>query len=267
MTQKTDQGRRRALKKIAAGMGGLAAYTMVPQRWSVPIVGQVVLPAHAGTSGGTMQDCSVSISSGDQSSGSVTVQVNGALSPPLSGETVQVTAKATGGAGSSASGSAVTNAKGKYSTSLTVGGGPGITSVSVTASAKGTAGTATCSASVGQALPVLNQCTLQLVSGTQSSPTITVELTGSVSPPQPISNYTAVLTTTGVVTSSTANFQNQSGTYSIQFVRGNGPGYTGVTVTVTSPYATGSTSCHADVPPDDPPPADVPPDDPLRPPR
>jgi len=46
-----SQGRRKVVKKIAAGAGLLAGYSVLPDRWIKPIVGQMALPAHAATSG------------------------------------------------------------------------------------------------------------------------------------------------------------------------------------------------------------------------
>jgi len=46
-----SQGRRRAMKKIAAGVGVLAGCSVIPEQWVRPVVGQISLPAHAATSG------------------------------------------------------------------------------------------------------------------------------------------------------------------------------------------------------------------------
>ena len=43
-------GRRKLLHILAAGSGVLAALTILPDRWSQPIIEFVVLPAHAQTS-------------------------------------------------------------------------------------------------------------------------------------------------------------------------------------------------------------------------
>lgn len=42
--------RRKAIKKIAVGVGALAGYGALPERWTRPMVDLVVLPAHAQTS-------------------------------------------------------------------------------------------------------------------------------------------------------------------------------------------------------------------------
>lgn len=49
----TSQGhdRRQAMKKILVGVGALAGYSVLPEQWIRPVIGQVVLPAHAETSG------------------------------------------------------------------------------------------------------------------------------------------------------------------------------------------------------------------------
>ena len=46
-----SQERRKAIKKISVGLGVLAGYSVLPQKWTAPIVGQIALPAHATTSG------------------------------------------------------------------------------------------------------------------------------------------------------------------------------------------------------------------------
>ncbi len=45
-----NQDRRQAIKKIAVGVGVLAGYSVLPNKWTQPIVGQIALPAHAATS-------------------------------------------------------------------------------------------------------------------------------------------------------------------------------------------------------------------------
>lgn len=44
-------GRRKAMKKIGVGVGVLAGCSVLPEKWTRPIVGQIILPAHAETSG------------------------------------------------------------------------------------------------------------------------------------------------------------------------------------------------------------------------
>lgn len=46
-----SQDRRKVMKKIVAGVGVLAGCSVLPEQWTRPIVGQIVLPAHAATSG------------------------------------------------------------------------------------------------------------------------------------------------------------------------------------------------------------------------
>lgn len=46
-----SQDRRKVIKKISIGIGVLAGYSVLPQKWTAPIVGQIALPAHATTSG------------------------------------------------------------------------------------------------------------------------------------------------------------------------------------------------------------------------
>jgi hypothetical protein len=49
--QLVDQGRREAMQKIAVGVGFLAGCSVLPETWTEPIIGRIVLPAHAQTSG------------------------------------------------------------------------------------------------------------------------------------------------------------------------------------------------------------------------
>ncbi len=46
-----NTGRRKAIKKLAAGVGVLAGISMLPDRWTRPIIGEIVIPVHAQTSG------------------------------------------------------------------------------------------------------------------------------------------------------------------------------------------------------------------------
>jgi hypothetical protein len=46
-----DAGRRSAMRKLAVGVGVLAGISVLPERWTRPIIGEIVLPAHAQTSG------------------------------------------------------------------------------------------------------------------------------------------------------------------------------------------------------------------------
>ncbi|EKD37957.1 MAG: hypothetical protein ACD_75C00927G0004, partial [uncultured bacterium] len=48
------------MQKIAVGVGVLAGCAVLPEKWTRPIIGQIVLPAHAATSGSTLHDpCAV----------------------------------------------------------------------------------------------------------------------------------------------------------------------------------------------------------------
>ena len=48
-----SQDRRKVMKKMVAGVGVLAGYSVLPEKWTRPLVGQIALPAHAETSGDT----------------------------------------------------------------------------------------------------------------------------------------------------------------------------------------------------------------------
>ena len=63
-TNSPDQSRRSALKKIAVGVGVLAGYNVLPDKWTKPIVGQIALPAHAATSVAVIQTAPVTAGDG-----------------------------------------------------------------------------------------------------------------------------------------------------------------------------------------------------------
>jgi hypothetical protein len=46
-----NRGRRRAMRKIAVGVGALAGLSVLPEQWTRPLIGRIVIPAHAATSG------------------------------------------------------------------------------------------------------------------------------------------------------------------------------------------------------------------------
>ena len=148
-----DQGRRSAMRKIAISVGVLAGVSVLPEHWTRPIIGQIVVPAHAGTSGVSLFDpCSVAITFGDSSTSSVTVEINGYVTPPTANLQVTIIAAAVGGSGgpgSTKGGSVTTNASGAFTANLSVGGGGGITAVNVTTSVAGASGVANCTVYTG----------------------------------------------------------------------------------------------------------------------
>ena len=145
-TLPVDQGRRNAMQKIAISVGVLAGISVLPEQWTRPIIGQIVLPAHAGTSGSTLHDpCTVEATSGNQATTSVTIKVSGFVSPPTANLPVQITATASGGARNQMASQTTTNTSGAFEAIMTIGGGPGITAVAVLSSITGTDGVARCS--------------------------------------------------------------------------------------------------------------------------
>jgi len=102
-----NQGRRKAIKKIAAGAAALAGYSVLPQRWTTPVIDVMALPAHAQTSGpgqgaaasGNYQvnQLKLNVLSGNQSSSVVTVGVEGQVSPPVAGQNVEITFEGSSG--------------------------------------------------------------------------------------------------------------------------------------------------------------------------
>jgi hypothetical protein len=143
-----DQGRRSAMCKIAVSVGVLAGISVLPEQWTRPIIGQIVLPAHAGTSGSTLHDpCMVGNRSGDQTTPTVVIRVTGFVTPPTANLPVLITATASGGANAVVTAQTTTNDAGTFEVFMTIGGGPGITSVAVATSVTGADGIARCSTS------------------------------------------------------------------------------------------------------------------------
>lgn len=140
-----DITRRTALQKIAAGVGVVAGISILPESWTSPLIGRVVLPAHAATSGSTLHDpCEVELRQGDSSSGSVVVKVTGFVTPPTGNLPVKILATAVGGGNRQVTATSTTSAAGTFEAFITIGGGPGITSVNVQTTVTGADGTASC---------------------------------------------------------------------------------------------------------------------------
>lgn len=144
-----DAGRRNAMCKIAVSVGVLATYSVLPDSWTRPIIGQIVVPVHAATSGSSLHDpCSVEQRSGDQKSETIVIKVTGYVTPPVGDLPVVIVATAVGGANQRVEGQTKTYPDGTFEAYLTVGGGPGITSIGVTTTVTGADGSANCSVNV-----------------------------------------------------------------------------------------------------------------------
>lgn len=92
-----NQGRRKTIKKIAVSAAALAGYSVLPQRWTTPVIDVMALPAHAQGSGPAgmtgnyqLNQVKLNVLSGDQSSSVVTVGVEGQLSPPMAEQDVEI---------------------------------------------------------------------------------------------------------------------------------------------------------------------------------
>lgn len=161
-----DRGRRGAMKKIAVGVGVLAGCSVLPDKWTRPIIGQIVLPAHAATSGSALHDpCTVELLGGDNTTASVIIKVTGFVTPPVANVPVTITATAVGGAGQKVESKTSTSAAGTFEAIMTVGGGPGITRVNVTTAATGADGVANCSVNTTVASSPSNVCSDSAVLG------------------------------------------------------------------------------------------------------
>jgi hypothetical protein len=147
-----DITRRTALQKIATGVGVVAGISLLPERWTSPIIGRVVLPAHAATSGSTLHDpCQIWRRQGDSTSTEVIIRVTGFVTPPTGNLPVKVVATAVGGANQQVTANTTTSAAGTFEAFMTIGGGPGITSVNVQTTVTGADGTASCSVNLSAA--------------------------------------------------------------------------------------------------------------------
>lgn len=60
-----NQDRRLAIKKITAGVGVLVGCSVLPEKWTAPVVGQIALPAHAATSGPAALETGVTEATGE----------------------------------------------------------------------------------------------------------------------------------------------------------------------------------------------------------
>lgn len=162
--QTVSPDRRKALRKIAAGIGTLAGYSVLPEQWARPVIGHVVLPAHAETSGVLPQDpgteeplpqdpetirptlhdpCTLRLLWREK--GYVIIQVEGYLTPPTSNVNITISAEFEAGKGNTVS-TTTTDAGGNFSEILTVAGTVQ-GNVVVTTSAAGADGVGHCSIS------------------------------------------------------------------------------------------------------------------------
>lgn len=149
MPDPQDKSRRTALRDLLVGAGVLTAYHAMPSKWSQPIIDQIILPAHAATSGSTLKDpCEVSVTKGTTGSSSVTVRVDGFVTPPTGNLPTAIVATPTGGSGGPVTVNTITAADGTFGALMTIPGGPGITMVTVVTTVTGASGSATCSVEV-----------------------------------------------------------------------------------------------------------------------
>jgi hypothetical protein len=144
----TDKSRRRAVKILVSGVGGLAAYQALPSNWTTPLIEQVFLPAHAATSASILSDpCTLTWLEGYQDDTSVTIRVDGFVTPPTANVQVQIEAYGTPES-SKAIETVVTDSEGIFSATLTLTTTTGIGAVHVVTTASGAVGQAMCSLDV-----------------------------------------------------------------------------------------------------------------------
>ena len=142
-----SEDRRRALKKMSVGVGVLAGLSVLPEQWTRPIVGQMVLPAHAGTSGSSLFDpCSVLLISGHQTHHELVIQVDGYVTPPTANLATTIVATPSP-VGDQVTVDTTTGADGTFSAVITVFG-PGVESIAVQTTVAGATGSATCTVAI-----------------------------------------------------------------------------------------------------------------------
>lgn len=84
-----SQSRRTVIKTMVVGASALGAYHVFPTDWSKPIIGQILLPAHAQTSGdGFAGNCSVA--GQDIGGGQWQLDISGFITPPRAGVITQM---------------------------------------------------------------------------------------------------------------------------------------------------------------------------------
>ncbi len=139
--------RRTALKKMTVGVGVLAGLSVLPEQWTRPIVGQMVLPAHAGTSGSSLFDpCSVALVSGHQTHHDLVIQVDGFVTPPTANLSTQIVATPSP-VGDQVVVTTTTGADGSFSSEITLHG-PGVENIAVQTTVTGATGSANCSVAI-----------------------------------------------------------------------------------------------------------------------
>ena len=149
---KINEGRRKALKKIAAGTSVLIGYSLLPEKWSLPIIQSVVLPAHAATSGEvppppvvpSFVQCAIEWQSGDQGTGSIGFAVTGSITPAGT-YPYQITFSTEGVVESFTTAPFNTDPTGVYSVGTGFNVGPGYTRVTAVVTSTAVSGSTTCS--------------------------------------------------------------------------------------------------------------------------
>lgn len=87
-----NPSRRKAVKTIVGSTAALAAYNMLPAKWDTPIIESIFLPAHAQTSGsGIIENLAVQYIDGDETTGTVVINISGQVTPPVAGQSVVLT--------------------------------------------------------------------------------------------------------------------------------------------------------------------------------
>jgi hypothetical protein len=142
-----NAGRRKAVKTIVGGVTAIAAFNLLPAEWGTPIIETVFLPAHAATSGTSLNDpCTVTLVSGSETSDVVVVRVSGFVTPATGSLPTTIVATPVGG-GSAVTVGTTTADDGTFTTMIAVVG-PGITRVNVLTTVTGADGSASCGINV-----------------------------------------------------------------------------------------------------------------------
>lgn len=148
--EKTVKGitRRKAVKNLVGGVAALAAYNMFPVRWDKPIVEQVFLPAHAGTSSPLVDPCTAS-STSNVFSNPVVVDVTGNTIPGVGGLGVTIVGTVPPGNGAPPLPAPVTvttttQDDGSFTATLSIANPNGLDRVEVTTDVETASNQATC---------------------------------------------------------------------------------------------------------------------------
>ncbi|RTZ99170.1 MAG: hypothetical protein DSY90_01980 [Deltaproteobacteria bacterium] len=141
--------KRKTLKKIGVGVGVLTGISALPEQWIPPMVGQMVMPAHAQTSLVSLHDpCDSVLLDGDMSTNGLHIRVSGFVTPPTANLTATIVCTPAP-AGSVTTVNVATAADGTFmADNIPILGQAGMIRVNITTTVSGATGTSHCSVDV-----------------------------------------------------------------------------------------------------------------------